>query len=660
MVLLSGLIMIQKTFAACPNACSGHGVCGEFDSCICHTNYQGGDCSQRVCQYNWAWATSPNGDVNLDGDVFDSTQYSDDYRFSSSAYYLQSDAHPGGTWESWPSTHSTSNDEGHFYMECSNRGICDRQTGLCTCFNGYEGASCRRSVCPNDCSENGICLTVNELLADHNSENSGSRVYTLWDGDMAQMCKCDPGYMGPDCSQKVCPHGDDPLTTDFQIHEVQWIDIYSTLAQGSVTNNLDGKASFTYTDYFGDSWTTDPIDVMAYDASTTADQMATDLEAELEALPNSALTDVSVSAGFCETVLPNRFLDFGAASTDQYNSGTAPSGYLRCPGASAAKLQGHLVVDASDQSVVINSYAGSGDATYEDTALAGTAGTGGSETSCNQITYPQCVRFKVEFTHTPGDLSLISVDISEVTLNQKTNAQDATMVITSAVRDQLPLVTDSLAVFGYDYTPDEVEQTTGANDGTITLGTKTISFGTATVGTLTFVQNSRIALYCTVVASGVEFYLGEYTVSATSTGGADIVVIENIRAPNSECVGTAGKIKVKKVSHYVTTNVDLSNTNLVGHAVEFSHFTSASQTASAVVESVFYEAAAKSYIFFVGATDYTADVASAAGQLIVYGKGTKENKECGDRGICNRDSGVCECFRGYTGDSCSVQDALAQ
>ncbi len=27
-------------------------------------------------------------------------------------------------------------------VDCSNRGLCNYQTGLCSCFNGYYGESC--------------------------------------------------------------------------------------------------------------------------------------------------------------------------------------------------------------------------------------------------------------------------------------------------------------------------------------------------------------------------------------------------------------------------------------------------------------------------------------------------------------------------------------
>jgi hypothetical protein len=34
----------------------------------------------------------------------------------------------------------------------------------------------------------------------------------VWDADKVYGCRCDEGFYGPDCSQRHCPRGDDPLT----------------------------------------------------------------------------------------------------------------------------------------------------------------------------------------------------------------------------------------------------------------------------------------------------------------------------------------------------------------------------------------------------------------------------------------------------------------
>lgn len=608
--------------------------------------------------YNHAWVTSANGDLNFDGDLYDATAYHNDYKFTSSSAYLATDARPGGDFEWWPATHSTTHDEGHFYMECSNRGLCDRKTGLCKCFEGYEGGACKRRVCPNDCSGHGVCRSVSQLLAEHNTVNSDSRVYTLWDKDMARTCKCDPGFTGPDCSEKYCPFGDDPLTTDYQIDEVQYVEVRSE--QSTITQPLGGTATFSYKDHYGETWTTDPITIQHYDGSTSADQMATDLEAALESIPNDVFKDVTVTAGFCETVLPNKFINYGDSTSDQYNGGTNPTGFLRCPAAAATYSQKFLVVDASDASVKINGFSGTSGGPYEGTAVGGTAETDGTSSlrTCNLITYPECVRFKIEFSVNPGNLEQITADVSSVTINQKTNAQDATGQITTSSVDQLLLVTDQYATFGYTLTSTVVVSSSD-DQGTITTSTNTITFGTASSTLFTFPVGVKIDLYCTT--SSVKAYLGRYTTSTTTTAAADIIVVEKIIAPNGDCaIAGAGTVEVRLVTHYIDTNVDFSEENIVGYAINFNTFIGASQFANAKVASTSYPAAGVGYIFFEGTTDYTSSQASAADvDLILYGVGSKENVECGDRGLCDRETGDCKCFIGYTGDSCSIQHSLA-
>jgi hypothetical protein len=80
-------------------------------------------------------------------------------------------------------------------VECSNQGLCDRKTGLCTCFSNYDGIACERTVCPNKCSDSGVCLTQQQLASE------AGRIYsTPWDANMNSGCVCDLGRRGPDCS----------------------------------------------------------------------------------------------------------------------------------------------------------------------------------------------------------------------------------------------------------------------------------------------------------------------------------------------------------------------------------------------------------------------------------------------------------------------------
>ncbi len=236
--------------AECPNACSGHGQCGSHDMCTCDRNWQGSDCSLRefelfqiallilsdlnsltcfitcfvgTCPFGRAHVDTPKGDLDASLIVGD----------HSSIVLSGSTVYPYGTSEGYPfmadTTGAVMTNTAHDYMECSNKGLCDRETGQCECLPGYDGAACQRASCPsntnsltpgsgvddrsniafkifngrssftgraisnaqvNQCSGHGTCMTLAQLAFLDNSNT-----YDLWDKKTSMGCKCDPGYV---------------------------------------------------------------------------------------------------------------------------------------------------------------------------------------------------------------------------------------------------------------------------------------------------------------------------------------------------------------------------------------------------------------------------------------------------------------------------------
>ena len=181
------------------NYCNGHGTCVVSSStCACFEGWGADtdlatvkmpDCSARTCPKGLAWAdvaTAPNA--------------------------------------------------AHGYAECSNRGRCDTDTGECDCFAGFTGDACQRTVCPNECSGHGRCMSMKQLAQQTDAvpltnrtdiEYTGKESTTTWDEEKMFGCLCDSSWsvgladgerqtsewFGYDCSLKHCPSGNDPRTS---------------------------------------------------------------------------------------------------------------------------------------------------------------------------------------------------------------------------------------------------------------------------------------------------------------------------------------------------------------------------------------------------------------------------------------------------------------
>merc|ERR1711968_295763 len=128
--------------------------------------------------------------------------------------------------------------------------------------------------CPNSCSGHGTCEYISEIATDSTIQYNSypDRAYDLWDAKKSRFCKCDAYWSGTDCSQRMCPKGNDPLTrmssddlggNTNEVQEVQTVTIRPQLLKN--TNGayiaLGGDFTLTYTDAYNQEWTTRPIRV---------------------------------------------------------------------------------------------------------------------------------------------------------------------------------------------------------------------------------------------------------------------------------------------------------------------------------------------------------------------------------------------------------------
>jgi hypothetical protein len=283
-LLLSLLVAVN---AGCDNACSGHGTCTTNGVCECYDNWGVGmahdsaDCSERKCPYEFSWVDAPDKAGNH-----------------------------------------------HKYTECASKGICDRESGLCECFDGYEGKACQRTSCPNSCSGHGICAYIEDLEeaagwnvnpTSYFSDDYPSHPYYYWDKTKTRGCQCDPEWFDVDCSKRMCPYGNDVMDhrldlTVTRLHQKQRITL-TALARSSGLNDTtytEGRTfALTFKSKMNETYTTQPIKL---ETMTGPKKLQTEraIEYALKSLPNRVIDSVTVKIndGFHDVKEYNKYIEF--------------------------------------------------------------------------------------------------------------------------------------------------------------------------------------------------------------------------------------------------------------------------------------------------------------------------------------------------------------
>lgn len=212
--------------------------------------------------------------------------------------------------------------EFHKYSECAGKGICDRSTGECQCFEGFSGKGCQRMNCPGNCNGHGTCEYIEELgvgSAPGNywgSSKAGQELRTesktfedlaehLWDHHKSMACLCDPGYTDVDCSRRMCPKSndimDECLANDaVPRNQIQNITLYGAgltgNGTGSTLNEFYNRTfALTFKSTLNETFTTIPIMISEKSSvSRTADALESATELALKSLPNKVITNVNV------------------------------------------------------------------------------------------------------------------------------------------------------------------------------------------------------------------------------------------------------------------------------------------------------------------------------------------------------------------------------
>lgn len=636
-------ILLAQVSAKCANGCSGHGTCGAGSQCNCHHNYMGSDCSLRTCYFAKAWVDTPTGDRNGDGDVTMEIQYDVNDGYSSERYSSQygvaRDIKFIPNNETGLTPQQQKWDEAHFYMECSNKGLCNRKTGQCECFPGYEGEGCQRTTCPGEtenqkkCSGHGTCVSSFKDVSN----------YRLWDKMKTFKCQCDPGYKGSDCSLRTCAMEADPQAHQqvytSSLQKIAWGSyVYryeagtSTAAKASqketVNRIIDGDVHFTITvkDHFGDTWTSSAFTIKYNTRIGTVNSKKVIFN-----YPTShdfEETKLKSNANVFEQATSVSLLYTNTKTSDDDLAIDVQKGLLALPHdacrdakvwAVYVQRQGKTVADLDDLSLA------TGMGCYHDSAKASTRTFSKCDYPAGAWSGTKCTSHS--FT-SKSDCELMGYAMPTTSATLEPYASISSPIINGMDRNKdlsLPIFVRGTTTEDTKYSPYQCGRTT--TKYTTASGTNII-------------RRDGLCLYIQTTNKVSENYQVTYTYNSKLKS-------DMTNWPNG--LKYTAKARVGKSSAADVRDFIASNKTIIDTLVRVDDV-SAHRRVSTKWENG---------IMPIGNGNFGKAKASTTDQIYPLRESLFKISECARRGLCNDETGECMCFKGHIGNACTQQKSVA-